>query len=195
MKALLLLVIGFGLFFTAQSFAQNEAAKAEKMKAVQEAKKITMAFGGALKKELITAMKAGGPSNALDVCNTQAMPITMQASTDHNAIVSRVSLKNRNPNNVPNEWQKKVLEEFDARSAKGESIKSMAFSKIVEENGKKSLHFMKALPTEGACLLCHGKNISKNVQAKLNKLYPDDKAVGYELGQVRGAIVVTKELN
>jgi len=52
---------------------------------------------------------------------------------------------------------------------------------------------MKAVPTEGVCLACHGQNISPEVQTKLNELYPDDKATGYSLGQVRGAIVVIKD--
>ena len=183
------------MIFTAQANAQTDTAKSEKKAAVKEAKAITKSFGGALKKELKKAMKAGGPINALDVCNTKASPITKQAAIDHKAMVTRVSLKNRNPENFPNEWQKLVLEDFDARAAKGESVKKMGFSKIVEEDGKKTLRFMKALPTGGACLDCHGTEIDADVQAKLKELYPEDKAVGYDKGQVRGAIVVIKELN
>ena len=54
---------------------------------------------------------------------------------------------------------------------------------------------MKALPTEQVCLGCHGANLAPEVQAKLSELYPVDKATGYELGQVRGAVVVQKNLN
>jgi len=167
----------------------------DKKAAVQEAKKITKAFGGALKKELKTAMKAGGPINALDVCNTKANPIAEKAAADFNASISRVSLKNRNPENVPNDWQKAVLENFEARVAKGEDIKKMGFSEIVEHDGKKQLRFMKALPTGGVCLECHGSNIEADVQAKITELYPEDKAVGYEKGQIRGAVVILKDLN
>ncbi|MEB8433985.1 DUF3365 domain-containing protein [Cocleimonas sp. KMM 6892] len=183
------------MIFSAQVFAQTDTAKAEKHAAVKEAKMITQAFASELKKELVTAMKSGGPINALGVCNTKAMPITKQAAIDHKALVTRVSLKNRNPENIPNAWQKLVLEDFDARTAKGEDVMKMGYSKIVEEDGKKSLRFMKALPTGETCLLCHGSKIGADVQSKINELYPDDKAVGYEKGQVRGAIVVIKDLN
>ena len=182
------------MIFSAQANAQSETAKSEKKQAVKEAKMITKAFGGALQKELKKAMKAGGPINALNVCNTEAMPITKKAAIDHNALVTRVSLKNRSPDNIPNAWQKLVLEDFDTRAAKGESVKKMGYSKIVEEDGKKTLRFMKALPTGGKCLDCHGTEIDADVQAKLKELYPDDKAIGYEKGQVRGAIVVIKDL-
>ncbi|KAG1694697.1 Argininosuccinate synthase [Nymphon striatum] len=108
-------------------------------RSVKEAKMITKAFGGALQKELKKAMKAGGAINALNVCNTEAMPITKQAAIDHKAIVTRVSLKNRNPENIPNEWQKLVLEDFDTRAAKGESVKKMGFSKIVRRRRQKDI--------------------------------------------------------
>lgn len=189
-----LIIATMSLFLAVQVNAQTEVDKSEMQAAVKEAKTITKAFAGALKKELMKAMKAGGPINALEVCNTEAMTITKQAAIDHNAMVTRVSLKNRNPANVPNEWQKLVLEDFDARAAKGEDIKSMAFKKIVEEDGKKTLRFMKAVPAEAVCLGCHGTNIDMKLQTKLTELYPDDKATGYSEGQVRGAVVVIKEL-
>jgi len=167
----------------------------DKKAAIEEAKKITKDFTSSLKAELQKAMKQGGPINALSVCNTKAIPITTEAAKKHNAWVSRVSLKNRNPANVPNDWQKKVLEDFDARAAKGEDVVKMAYAEIVDNNGKKQLRFMKAMPTGDVCLKCHGSNISPEVQAKLKELYPNDKATGYKKGQVRGAVVVLKDLN
>ena len=97
----------------------------DKKAAVDEAKVITKTFGMALKSELKAAMKAGGPVNAIAVCNEKATPIAEAVAKEKQAMVSRVSLKNRNPENVPNDWQKVVLEDFDARAAKGEDIKTM----------------------------------------------------------------------
>ena len=161
--------------------------------AIAEAKVTTKAFGGTLKAELIAAMKAGGPVNALEVCNAEAMPITAKIAEEHNADVFRVSLKNRNPENMANDWQQKVLRGFDERAASGEDIATMASVDVVDIDGKKQLRFMKALPTEGACLACHGQQIGADVQAKLDEFYPEDKATGYSLGEVRGAIVVIKD--
>ncbi len=161
---------------------------------IESAKKTTKIFGSTLKGELQKAMKAGGPVNALTVCNTEAMPITQKVAKEQGAQLSRVSLKNRNPANVPNDWQKAVLEDFDAQAAKGADVKTMAFAKIVEDNGKKQFRFMKALPTGKVCLSCHGSKLAPEVSAKLAELYPEDKATGYQLGQVRGAVVITKDL-
>jgi len=171
------------------------SASVDKKAAIEEAKKITKDFSTSLKTELKAAMKAGGPINALTVCNTKAMPITQEVAKKHKAQLSRVSLKNRNPENVPNFWQKAVLEDFDKRAAKGEDIVKMAYASVVDNNGKKQLRFMKAMPTGDVCLTCHGEKIDGKVKAKLKELYPNDKATGYKKGQVRGAIVVVKDLN
>ncbi|MBX2836296.1 MAG: DUF3365 domain-containing protein [Gammaproteobacteria bacterium] len=161
--------------------------------AIAEAKAIASTFATALKQELQAAMKAGGPVKALNVCNIEAMPITAQSAQELNASISRVSLKNRNMSNVPNEWQRVVLEEFDSRVSRGEDAGEMISSTVVESDGKKQLRFMKALPTGGVCLACHGQELSSEVQTVLKDLYPDDKATGYSLGENRGAIVVIKD--
>ena len=86
-----------------------------------------------------------------------------------------------------------MLEEFNAGAADGEDIVAMASVDVVDPVNKKQFRFMKAVPTEGACLLCHGAEIAPEVQAKLDEHYPEDKATGYSLGDVRGAIVVIKD--
>lgn len=55
---------------------------------------------------------------------------------------------------------------------------------------------MKALPTQDLCLQCHGTTdrVSPATQAKLKELYPDDKAVGYQAAEIRGAITLKKPL-
>ncbi len=54
---------------------------------------------------------------------------------------------------------------------------------------------MKAIPTGGVCLSCHGQRISQPVEAKLERLYPNDRARGYELGDIRGAFTITQPLD
>jgi hypothetical protein len=53
---------------------------------------------------------------------------------------------------------------------------------------------MKALPTQELCLMCHGDCVGSDVATKIKDLYPDDKAVGYQVKQVRGAITIRKPL-
>jgi len=186
-------VVLLSVFIGCAPVTPIHAEEFNKEAGVQEAKKITKQFAGQLKKELQAAMQAGGPTNALQVCNLKAMPITEQISNDSDALVSRVSLKNRNPDNVPNDWQREELEAFDKRAAQGENIDTMASVSVKKlDNGKHQIRFMKALPTGGVCLACHGQQVAEPVLTKIKELYPDDKATGYSLGEVRGAIVVLK---
>lgn len=186
--------LAFSLCLSLQlSLSVAQAQEFDKQKAIAEAKEVTQIFAGALKTELVAAMQSGGPLNALGVCNLEAMPITDRVTSESNAEVSRVSLKHRNPKNAPNDWQRTVLEEFDTRAANGEDIEKMASVTTVEKDGKTQVRFMKALPTGSVCLSCHGEQLGTDVTARLDELYPDDKATGYSLGQVRGAIVVVKD--
>ena len=152
------------------------------------------AFATALQAELKTAMKQGGPINAIGVCNTTAMPITEAVSLEQGLELSRVSFKNRNPANAPEVWQTEVLESFENRQAAGEDPAGLTWSDVAEIYGKQQFRFMQAIPTGALCLQCHGENISPEVQAELARLYPEDKAIGYSAGDIRGAFVVTRNL-
>jgi len=171
---------------TAAASAPADAAT-EKEKAMAA----TADFGKALKTELTGAMQSGGPLAAIEVCNTRAPGIAETVSLEQGVEVSRVSLKNRNPDNAPNDWQASVLKTFEERFEEGEDAGSLTWQKTVEVDGQQEYRFMKAIPTGGVCLACHGKNIDPAVTAKLAELYPEDKATGYSEGDLRGAFVVT----
>lgn len=165
------------------------------MKALgDEAKQVMMGFGKQLKQELVGAMKESGPVHALESCNLSAPSITAQAS-DGGWDVSRTSLKTRNPGNEPDAWELEVLNEFEAKKAKGTDPAKLAFAEVVEEDGKKVYRFMKAIPTAELCLSCHGTGeVKPEVEAKLSDLYPDDKARGFKKGDIRGAFSLRKPL-
>ena len=151
-----------------------------------------MAFGGALKAELISAMQAGGPLNAIEICNARAPAIAAAVSLEQGMSLSRVSLRNRNPDNVPNEWQSAVLQKFEARRAAGEDAAALSWQDVSGTNGQQEYRFMKAIPTAPLCLACHGEAIAAPVADKIAELYPADKATGFREGDIRGAFVVTK---
>ncbi len=90
------------------------------------------AFAGALKAELTTAMQAGGPLNAIEVCNARAPAIAAAVSLEQGMSLSRVSLRNRNPDNAPNDWQSAVLQEFETRRAAGEDAAALSWQEVAE---------------------------------------------------------------
>ena len=175
---------------TTTTQAPTPATPVDKAALVEQAKGAVQKLGGTLKGELETAIKAGGPVEALSICKKRAPEIAKSVSDESGMQVSRVSLKNRNPNGAVNEWQSKVLNEFDSRKAAGEDPNTLVYSDIVDNE----FRFMKAIPTGQVCLTCHGTDISPAVTAKLKELYPKDIATGYKEGDIRGAFVAVKQL-
>jgi hypothetical protein len=156
---------------------------------LQKAKETTAAFGAALKAELVTAMQSGDALSAIDVCHTKAPQIAAAVALDNGMEISRVSLKNRNRNNAANDWQIDVLKSFETRLQSGENAQSLTWNEI--RDGE--FRFMKAIPTGGLCLQCHGQAITPAVAEKIAELYPQDRATGYTEGEIRGAFVVTRQ--
>jgi len=177
-------VILFSSFSSSAQSVDMPALKAEAITVVKQ-------FGGTLKPQLKKALTQGGVKEAIEVCSVKAPEIAKNLTLTTPWHVKRVSLKARNNNNaIPDAWEKSVLEEFDQRQQQGESAKTMAKAEVV--NGE--FRFMKAQGTASLCLTCHGSKLSADTKAALNKYYPKDQAVGYSLGQVRGAFSLTKKL-
>ncbi len=163
-----------------------------------EAKKIVGSFFSELKGELVKGMKAGGPINAIGVCNDLAPKIAANHSSTSGWDVGRTSLKLRNHNNAPDTWETMVLKQFEQRRAGGEGADTLAYAETVKEGDDKYYRFMKAIvmpPMEKMpCLACHGENIDPRIATKLDELYPQDMARGYKAGQVRGAFTLKKKM-
>jgi len=163
---------------------------------VAEAQAIIKEFFGTLKGELEAGMKQGGPVNAITVCKGRAPAISEEMSAKHGWEVGRTSLKLRNSIlNKPDAWEVSVLEQFEARKAKGEDVTKIDFAEVVATpDGKQAFRYMKAIPTQELCLNCHGAEIKPEVAAALDKFYPDDKARGFKEGDIRGAFTLSKPL-
>ena len=161
----------------------------------EEAKSLVKEFAGTLKGELEAAMKAGGPTKAVSICQDRAPAIAKDIATRSGWEVGRVSLKTRNPQlGTPDAWEQQVLTRFDQRQAAGEPVDTMAFAEVVQVDGTKQFRFMKAIPTGEPCLACHGSAITPEVAAALDQAYPEDQARGYAVGDVRGAVSLSKTI-
>ena len=160
-----------------------------------EAKAIVKEFFTDLKGELQGAIKEGGPVSAIAVCQKRAPAIAQELSEKTGWEVGRTSLRLRNPAlNAPDNWEKHVLLKFEERKAAGEDVDSMAYAEVVETASGKRYRFMKAIPTGEICLACHGESISPDIAAAIDKIYPDDEARGFKLGDIRGAFTLSKPL-
>jgi hypothetical protein len=142
-----------------------------------------------LKGEMEKALQSGGPINAIHFCNENAQKLTQEVAAKHGVDVSRTSLRIRNPKNQPDAWETAVLKTFDERRATGEAAKDLEHYEVVDANGSKTFRYMKAIPLFGPCYNCHGA-VKPNLKSEITRLYPNDQAVGFEVGDVRGAFTV-----
>lgn len=160
----------------------------KEMSAKQEGVQYIKLLGETLKGELQTHMKADETGlAAMGFCTAKADDITKEINKKlpTYASVRRTALKARNENNLPDTIDTEVMKAYEA------SIASKTFLptdiKVVEEGNTTRVYA--PLVTQGACLKCHGNNISKEIQGEIAANYPNDKAVGFKEGSLRGVIV------
>ena len=108
MKIKLLTVLLFGLISTFTIAEPKETGPR-----ILESRKVIKEFAGKLKKELVQAMEEGGPVNAIKVCNIEAPGIAAGLSDKYQWRIGRTSLKTRNSNNNPDDWELDVLQQFE----------------------------------------------------------------------------------
>ncbi|PPK51631.1 Tll0287-like domain-containing protein [Marinobacter persicus] len=171
----------------ASAFAAPALSQAADQR-VEEARALVKSFGGSLKQALKQAIENGGVVNGIAACNTLAPEIAAQNSKG-NWHIGRTSLKLRNPDNAPSDWQEMQLQAMDKQPVvNGKPVEVWQVSDAV---GQPEFQYMSAIPTQKLCLNCHGSDIKPDVQAKINELYPQDQATGFSEGDLRGAFVVT----
>lgn len=144
------------------------------------------------------AMSTDGPIAAVSVCKEAAPAIAKDLSAKNNARVTRVGTRVRNPKmGVPNAWQKTALADFEQRIANGEKPADLEHWSVAEgADGKPELRYAKAIALQPLCVTCHGSkdDIPAPLAEKIRLEYPEDQAVGYSVGKLRGAVVVSRPL-
>ena len=167
--------------------------------AMQETRDIASAMLKELGQILQAAMANGGPENAIGVCKTQAPEIAQNLSTKHQLQVARVGTRARNAvMGQPNEWQALALKQFEARLASGDKPHDIEYVQLTKSGAYDlELRYAKPIVMQAMCTACHGstEQITPSVKAKLEQMYPNDKAVDYKPGDLRGAVVVTRILS
>lgn len=175
----------------AEVTAVDDAVVAEQVAAYAD---VIREFAETLQGHLQTAMAEGGPGNAIEVCSRVAPDIAASISEARNLEIGRTSLRVRNTANEPDQWERLVLEGFENARADGQEAQSLRHHDVVIEDGQPVLRYMQAIPTGGLCLTCHGAELHADVRPALERLYPEDRAVGFAEGDVRGAFTIRQRM-
>lgn len=124
---------------------------------------------------------------AVRFCAENAQSLTDSISKELGYNVKRISPKNRNSKNETSKMDLNAYRHFEKTKSDGE----MATHYFDELNQTYYKPIILGMPL---CLKCHGniENRDANAYALIKELYPNDEAIDYNVGDLRGVWKVTK---
>ena len=140
---------------------------------------------GGLKQRLLETIPRGGSAGAIEVCAEFAPALADDLAAEPGVRLGRSGTRLRNPANRGPEW----VEAWLATHASHPVAEVEGFSRVASTDAGPTVRVLRPLGVGGLCLLCHGprENLSPQVTEALAERYPEDRATGYEHGQLRGA--------
>lgn len=166
----------------ADSALTTEAARASK------ARDIVLVLSERFRSEIAAAVKSDGVVGAMALCQAISADLPATASDESGFEITRTSLKLRNPENAPDQWETKILQDFQKKANEGMDLSRLEYGETTTSpEGDKLFRYMKAIPMAEQCAACHGTDIKPDVKAEILRYYPEDKAYGYKVGELRGA--------
>ena len=134
----------------------------------------------ALLGKLRSAMEAGGPAAAVDVCRTEARSIAEAVALEQGIELGRTSHRVRNPANAPRPWARAIVEASAGAKAAAGQIRVVDLGERVG--------VLRPIGTADLCTRCHGAadEVRRSIGSTLAAAYPEDRAIGFATGDLRG---------
>ncbi|MFO7719017.1 MAG: DUF3365 domain-containing protein [Gillisia sp.] len=179
MKNLLIVLIFMGMLSCDKSLTEKETQEY-----VNKGNEISQATFQALSEKLTEQMKLGGPAQAIPFCNVAAIPLTQQLSEEFDVTIKRTSDKLRNQDNKPSARELEIINLYHKLISEEREI-----TPIVEVDNNNNKHYYAPIMLKVNCLACHGtveEFVSLKTDSIIKSLYPNDKAIGYSEGDLRG---------
>ena len=171
------------------SSCQKGISEKDKKEYIIKGKEIAQATVKELGSNLMKHMKEGGTQQAIPFCNANANLLTDKMAKKYNVSIKRTSHKIRNDVNKPNEAEEDILKKY--LTSNNEKLKP-----IVSKDEAGKIHFYAPIKLEAKCLACHGtvgQEVTMKTDSILKVLYPNDKATGFKVGDLRGIVNITFE--
>jgi len=180
MKTAALLSVLFSSMLFAKEIPQN---------IIETGNKVSHELIGTLGTKLKHEVQTNGLLQAAKFCNSNALTLTEEVNLHQieGISVKRISLKERNSANAAKPDEALVLESMHKMMKQKKNLPEY----IIKEEGKSYKYYKPLLIKKELCLKCHGNiETDAEVSAFIKTAYPDDKATGYKMGDLRGAILV-----
>lgn len=146
-----------------------------------------------LEGRLRQAMSEGGPEAAIKVCQDQAITLTQAVREEHGIeYLKRVGIRVRNPENAPDPAEKRALKYFLKIDGKAGGFPLDWVDVVRGDPGHQQVRYYRSISMLGRCLPCHGPadSMPDQIRKVIDKQYPNDAARDFEIGDLRGLMVV-----
>jgi len=154
--------------------------KAYKMKGMIIAKSTFKAF----KSKIDKVAAEGGLPAVVNFCHDNALKLSDSMGKAHHVIIKRTSHKLRNAANKPDIDDEAVLNEYLKLQEEQKPMEP-----VVLKDSEGYVHFYAPIKLKEACLKCHGtpgKEIPESIYKLIKEKYPNDQAVNFKAGELRG---------
>jgi Protein of unknown function (DUF3365) len=161
---------------------------------LEQARDTIRLYSEQLKAGLTEAVKASGFKGAVGACTSLAPDLNASISGQSPFEIGRTAMRVRNPDNTADPWEIANLEAFTRQLAAGGDHKKMeAYDVTVTKEGQRLFRYMRPIVMHEMCTGCHGINVSQDIKSEIARTYPDDKATGYAIGELRGAFTLVQD--
>ncbi|MFZ5519067.1 MAG: Tll0287-like domain-containing protein [Candidatus Zhuqueibacterota bacterium] len=186
----IMLVCGAVILGCSQQSQKLTAAQESKIREIGESSALELMKN--LRKHLVEAMNQGGAVEAIEVCASQAIPITeeVQSLLQKPIQLKRTSFKFRNPFNAPDSLEALALKYFEASLQQNKTLPEYYIQPVF---AAQEYRYYKPMTMDKPCLSCHAspQTMDPKIAQILSENYPNDKAVDYQLNDFRGLVRVS----
>ena len=112
-------IVALGLPFLLSACDQAASPSAAD---IAQARAAAKELASSLGEQLTAALEAGDPASAISVCQYAAPAVAAGVSEHTGVRIGRTSLRVRNPENAPDEWERARLREFEDAQAGGAEL-------------------------------------------------------------------------
>ncbi|MDL1891424.1 DUF3365 domain-containing protein [Sphingobacteriales bacterium CHB3] len=197
MRSLLKTCVCLVVLLASSSFSQPIPGTIDSASALQHSREAAKKLLTTMRTLLSQQLAAGGAVRAIDVCADSAQVVGERLQEQLGVSIRRVSMKWRNPKNIPDAFESAELKRFaELKNAKALSDTSEFFQIVTEKDGR-ALRYMRPIIIGDMCLSCHGsrEKMKDLIYSSIQQRYPNDKAVDYKAGELRGAVSVKMPLD
>ncbi len=162
---------------------------------VQLARAVADSLGDELMALLSQALQRGGPATAIRFCADSAQVRTLR-HWRNGVYIRRVSERVRNVDDTPDALERQLLQGL-AEALRAGTLPPELVEVTRAADGSYQLQYMRPILVQQTCLPCHGDpaQFGPEVRDVIARRYPDDRATGYAVGDLRGAVSVRVPLD